>query len=226
MIDFSATREWRITHPGAMIGLLELENIELNVSSPQLDDKKRKTESALREQYKGYTRQDFLSNPVISAYSRYYRQFNKTYHVLQQVESIALKGKNLPDVSPLVDSNFIAEVNTLVLTAGHDANKLLGSVVIDIARVGDKLIQMNGALKEIPAGDMIMRDLHGVCCSIIYGQDNISPISHETSHVLYVAYAPAGVPVDQVNTQLHSIQENILMYSPFAVLEQQRIIFA
>src|SRR6185436_1985413 len=100
------------------------------------------------------------------------------------VESIVLKGKNLPDVSPLVDSNFIAEVETFVLTAGHDVTKLRGDVVMDISHEGDSMIQMNGTSRAIRAGDMVMKDADGICCTILYGQDNRSPISPETSHVL------------------------------------------
>ena len=129
MLLISATDEWRTTHHGAMIGLLELSNVENDHTSLQLDQRKRETESRLRERYKGFTRQDFLSLPVMSAYEQYYKKFNKTYHVQLQVESIVLKGKSLPNVSPLVDSNFIAEVETLVLTAGHDVAKLHGIVI-------------------------------------------------------------------------------------------------
>ena len=57
-----------------------------------------------------------MALPVLSAYRLYYRRFRNTYHVLLQVESIAKKGKRLPDISPLVDANFIAEVETLVLS--------------------------------------------------------------------------------------------------------------
>jgi DNA/RNA-binding domain of Phe-tRNA-synthetase-like protein len=162
----------------------------------------------------------------MAAYVRYYRGFSKTYHVQLQVESIALKGKNLPDVSPLVDANFVAEVETLVLTAGHDVAKLRGVVSIDVARDGDQMTQMNGTLKPIPAGDMIMRDADGVCCSIIYGQDNRSPVSSATSHVLYVAYAPAGVPAETVDAQLRSLEENVRLFSPAAVVEQHRLLSA
>ena len=226
MLLISATNEWRTTHPGAMIGLLELSNVENDHTSLQLDQRKRETESRLRERYKGFTRQDFLSLPVMSAYEQYYKKFNKTYHVQLQVESIVLKGKSLPNVSPLVDSNFIAEVETLVLTAGHDVAKLQGSISMDVSHEGDQISQMNGDIKTIRAGDMIMRDAHGVCCSIIYGQDNRSPISSETSRVLYVAYAPVGVPAEIVDAQLQKIEENIRLFSPTAHVEQHQLLFA
>jgi DNA/RNA-binding domain of Phe-tRNA-synthetase-like protein len=163
----------------------------------------------------------------MAAYARYYRRFGKTYHVLLQLESIVLKGKALPSVSPLVDANFAAEVETLVLTAGHDVRKLHGEVVIDVARDGDQLAPMaGGAPKTVPAGDMIMRDAKGVCCSIIYGQDSRSPITAEASHVLYVAYAPAGVPHDIVEAHLRLIEEHARLVSGSAVTEQRRLLVA
>ncbi len=226
MLSISASDEWRSAHPGAVIGLLELSRVENGQPSVQLDDRKRETEGRLREQYQGFARQNFLSLPVLGAYERYYRRFRKTYHVLLQVESIVLRGKKLPNISPLVDSNFMAEVETFVLTAGHDAAKLQGAIVIEVSREGDPITQMNGVSRGIPAGDMIMKDAHGISCSIIYGQDNRSPISSETSRVLYVAYAPNGVPAEAVNAQLKNIEENIRLFSPEAMVEQKRLLSA
>jgi len=226
MLTISATDEWRTTHPGAIIGLLELSGVDNTCASAQLDQRKRETEMSLREKYRGFTRQNFLSLPVMSAYGQYYKRFNKTYHVQLQLESIVLKGKSLPNVSPLVDSNFVAEVETLVLTAGHNVAKLQGSVLMDVSREGDQIAQMTGDTKAVRAGDMVMRDANGICCSIIYGQDNRSPISSETSHVLYVAYAPVGVLAEMVHTQLQKIEENIRLFSPTAIVECQELLAA
>ena len=88
------------------------------------------------------------------------------------------------------------------------------------------MTQMSGGLKPLLAGDMIMRDANGVCCSIIYGQDNRSPISSETAHVLYVAYAPPGVPAEIVGAQLRKIEENVRLFSPTLVVEQHRVLSA
>ena len=226
MLSILATNEWRNTHPGGIIGLLELSGIEHTHLSSSLDKRKRETEAYLREQYQGFTRQDFLALPVMSAYEKYYKHFDKTYHVLLQVESIVLKGKNLPNVLPLVDANFIAEVETIVLTAGHDVAKLHEPIFIDVSRKGDQMKQMNGASKVIRAGDMVMKDADGISCSIIYGQDNRSPISGDTTHVLYVAYAPAGVPAELVDSQLQKIEENVRLFSPNFIVEQHRLIKA
>lgn len=226
MLLIAATDEWRSTHPGAVIGLLELSGAQNTRASVRLDDRKRDTERRLRERYEGFTRQDFLSLPVIAAYAQYYRRFNKTYHVQLQLESIVSKGKSLSDVSALVDANFVAEMETLVLTAGHDVAKLHAPISIDVSRDGDRITQMNGATKAIRAGDMIMRDADGVCCSIIYGQDNRSAISPETSRPLYVAYAPAGVAEEAVEAQLRKTEENVRLFCPGASVEQHRLLAA
>lgn len=224
MLSISATEAWKSAHPGAVIGLLELSGVENGQAAPVLDQRKREAEARLRERYKGFARQDFLTLPVMESYVRYYRRFEKTYHVLLQVESIVIKGKNLPNVSPLVAANFTAEVETLVLTAGHDIQKLEGAIKIDESREGDQMIQMNGAEKTLPVGDMVMRDAKGICCSIIYGQDSRSPISSETRGVLYVAYAPAGVGRAAVEAQLWKVEENIRLFSPLAIVEQRRLL--
>jgi DNA/RNA-binding domain of Phe-tRNA-synthetase-like protein len=226
MRSISATAEWRAAHPGAIIGLLEMSGVANGDPSPRLNERKREMEARVRERYRGFTRRDFLSLPVMAAYAQYYKRFDKTYHVLQQVESIVSKGKSLPNVSPLVDANFMAEVDTLVLTAGHDVDKLHGAISIDVSRDGDQLTQMDGTPKAIRAGDMIMRDAKSICCSILYGQDNRSPISVGTSHVLYVAYAPAGVPAAAVEAHLGAIEEHVRLVSPAAVREQQQLLVA
>ena len=226
MLAISATEAWAKAHPGGVVGLLELSGLDNSAAASALDDRKRAIEAALRERYKGFTRKEFLALPVMADYDRYYARFKKTYHVQLQLESLVLKGKRLPDVSPAVDANFMAEVETLVLTAGHDVSKLRGPVVIDVSLDGEEMTQMNGTSRPIRGGDMIMRDADGIACSIIYGQDARSPISRATSHVLYVAYAPAGVPADAVERQLRGIEEYLRVASPALVLEQRRLLTA
>ena len=96
MVQISGTDEWKIAHPGAVIGLLELSGVENGHRSLLLDDRKREIEAELVMQYGEFSRQELRALPVMSAYHRYYKRFKKTYHVQLQVESIALKGKNLP----------------------------------------------------------------------------------------------------------------------------------
>ncbi len=226
MVLISGSGEWKNAHEGALIGLLELSGVDNTQKSSPLNKRKREIEAQLREKYGAFTRQELVALPVMSAYKKYYSRFKKTYHVQLQVESISQKGKKLPNVSPLVDANFIAEMETFILTAGHDVEKLQKPILIDISKEGDTITQMNGQHKPIRVGDMIMRDADGVSCSILYGQDNRSYISPETSHVLYVAYVPEGIPAEIAMAQLEKIEEYIWLFSPNVVLEQKRLLRA
>ena len=226
MLSISTTDRFFGQHPQAVIGVLELSGVDNRAHSELLNGRKRELEVKLREQYHGYARPEFNSLPVIGAYRRYYKRFKKSYHVQLQLESIVLKGKSLPQVSPLVDANFMAEVEHLVLTAGHDVAKLEEPVLMDVSQDGDQITQMNGATKVMRPGDMIMRDAGGASCSVIYGQDNRSPISRETSHVLYITYAPEDVPRANIEAHMDSIVKYVRLFSPAATVEQQRLITA
>ena len=226
MLAISVTDAWRQAHPGAQMGFLEISGVDNTRPAPALDQEKRAIEERMRENYAGFSRENFLDMPVMQAYHRYYRKFGYTYHVLLQLESVVLKGKSLPNVSPLVDANFAAELETLILTAGHDVDQLEAPVVIDVAREGDEIVQMNGNHKDVPAGDMLMRDAQGVACSILRGQDNRSPISKATTHVLYVSYVPDGVTDAQVRAQLDAMEKYVRFVSPNCVREQSQIICA
>ncbi|MCP5100695.1 MAG: hypothetical protein GY943_34535, partial [Chloroflexi bacterium] len=124
MIQIEVTDRWHNTFPGGHVGVLLMGNVDNAKRTTPLDAKKREVESRLREQFAGYSRADFLELPILKAYRTYYKKFNKTYHVQLQLESVVQKGKSLPNVSPLVDANFAAELETLVLTAGHDVDLL------------------------------------------------------------------------------------------------------
>jgi len=226
MLRITPTDEWKEAHPGAQIGLLEISGVNNTQPAPALEQEKRAIEARLREKYAGFSREDFMGLPVMAAYHRYYRKFGYTYHVLLQLESVALKGKSLPNVSPLVDANFAAELETLILTAGHDVAQLEKPLIIDVARQGDEITQMNGSRKEVPVGDMLMKDTNGITCTILRGQDNRSPISKATTHALYVSYAPAGITEEQVRAQLDAMEKYVRLFAPDCRVEQSALLFA
>ncbi len=226
MLEITATDAWRETHPGAQIGLLEISGVDNTQPAPALDQEKRAIEQRLREKYADFSRDDFLKLSVMQTYHRYYRKFGYTYHVLLQLESIVLKGKPLPNISPLVDANFAAELETLILTAGHDVERLEEPLTIDVAHEGDEFTQMGGKTKSISAGDMVMKDAQGIVCSILRGQDNHSPISKATTHALYVSYVPEGVTEAQVQSQLDAMEKHVRLFASDCVVEQAIILCA
>ena len=106
---------------------------------------------------------------MLGAYIDYYRAHGKTYHVKAQWESVAIKGKPIPGRAALVEAMFMAELENLVLTAGHDISKLVPPVRVDVTRDGDHYVLMNGSERDLEAGDMMMADGEAIISSVLYG---------------------------------------------------------
>ncbi|MEM6428689.1 MAG: phenylalanine--tRNA ligase beta subunit-related protein [Deinococcota bacterium] len=225
-MKINTSQRWHASFPGGHVGLLLVAGIDNRKRKTPLDARKRELEASLREQYAGFSRADFLKLEVLAAYRDYYKSFGNTYHVQLQLESVATKNKPLPNVNPLVDANFVAELETLVLTAGHDADLLEEPVTIDASQGDETFTQMNGKTKTLKPNDMMMRDGQDVVCSIIYGQDARTPISETTTRALYVAYAPTGVPKETVEQQLTAITQNIQLVTADVRVELLEVITA
>ncbi len=221
MLPIDVTDRWHDTFSGGHVGVLLVENVDNTKRTTSLEGRKQEVAQRLRERFAGSSRADLLELNVLRAYRDFYRGFGNTYHVQLQLESIAHKGKSLPNVSPLVDANFAAELETFVLTAGHDADTLEPPLVLGVAAGSEVFTAMNGSVKTLKPGDVTMSDARGVICTIICGQDERTPISTATRRALYVAYAPPGVPLGAAEQQLNLVCENVRLFAPEAVTEMK-----
>src|SRR5512139_2412543 len=125
---------WRATFPGAHAGVLAISNVSNPVKCAALEQKKNELEISLRSQLGNLDRATLRSIPVLQAYAAHYRKFDKTYHVQLQLESFALKGKSVPTAAALVEAMFMAELNSMLLTAGHDRDLIHGQLTLDVTR--------------------------------------------------------------------------------------------
>ncbi|WP_102128528.1 phenylalanine--tRNA ligase beta subunit-related protein [Deinococcus planocerae] len=216
MSDIAVSDTWHDTFLGGHVGVLLMEGIDNTVPNAALDARKRALEEKLRAQFAHLSRQNLLELDVLRAYRAYYKRFDQTYHVQLQLESVVYKGKSLPDVSPLVDASFVAELDTLVLTASHDADRLVWPLRIDATRGGEVFEAMNGKVRTLRANDMMMADAQGPVCTILYGQDRRTPVTAATTRALFVCYAPAGVGEARVRSQLLAIEDNVRLFAPQA----------
>lgn len=217
MINVSET--WKSTYPGAVVGVMALLNLTNPMSSPELGEKKRELEDRLRAQFR--QKSDIESSPVIAAYQDYYASFRKTYHVLLQLESVALKGKPIASVAALVEAMFLAELKNGLLTAGHDMDALEEPVTLAAAAGDESYEMLNGRETTLKMGDMMMRDAKGIISSVIYGPDKRTRITPSTKKAMFVVYAPPGIRPDQVASHLDDIHGYCLLFSPSAECDFQ-----
>jgi hypothetical protein len=138
----SISEPWQVVYPGANVGFLALRNVSNPERHEVLDARKDALEADLRARFAAAGRTALTALPTIEAYSRYYGRFRKTYHVLLQLESVALKGRSVPRVAALVEAMFMAELKNQLLTAGHDLAALQGSVTVGVATGEERYIKL------------------------------------------------------------------------------------
>lgn len=208
---------FRSAYPAAAVGVLVMRD----VANPagRLESRKRALEAELPRRYAGFDRPRFKALSIIRAYDTYYRAFGKSYHVLAQVESVAVKGRPIPSAGTLVEAMFMAELEDLLLTAGHDLAALASPLTLDVAAGGEVYRGIRGGEETCKAGDMIIADAAGVISSVLYGPDLRTRIVPETTGVLYTAYAPAGVPRDAIQAHLGRIEAYVKDVSPNATTQ-------
>ena len=218
---FRGSEAWKVAYPGAAVGILALGD----VSNPERNAELDRLKSDLEEQIRRYaTKEELRADPRLEAYRAYYKGFRKTYHVQMQLESIALKGKSIPQVAALVEAMFIAELQDRLLTAGHDLDLVEPPVQVDIARGTEQFVRMNGQEQGLKAGDMFIADAQGVLSTIIYGPASRAQILPGTRRVLFTVYAVPGIGEEAVSQHLQTIQSHVRLIAPEAVTEQFAVV--
>ncbi len=217
------TRAWRAAYPGAAAGIIALTDVSNQASSPEFDIKKKQFERDLRARFSTFDRIALGAMPTLQAYEAYYKRFKKTYHVFLQLESVALKGKSIPRVAPLVESMFMAELKNQLLTAGHDLAAVQGSLTLGISTGTDNYTMLNGQSQVLKEGDMMISDDAGIISSVIYGPDQRTRIRPDTHGVIYTVYAPPGISEDMVYNHLEDIRDIVLVASPGGKVAQLKV---
>ena len=221
---FTASELWRTAYPGAMIGVLAINNTANPAHHPVLEARKTELEERLRRQHGTASKSELRSHPTLQAYAAYYKSFDKTYHVQLQLESVVFKGKAIPSVASLVEAMFMAELEDLMLTAGHDLDALQGDPRVDVASGSEEYVMMNGQPQVLKPNDMFIHDDAGVLSSIIYGPANRARITPETNRVLFTVYAPPGIGLDGVKVHLERLREYVQIIGPQAQVEYQEVV--
>jgi DNA/RNA-binding domain of Phe-tRNA-synthetase-like protein len=223
---FTVAAVWRSTYPDAHAGFLVMQAVANPARHPELERRKQALEQQLRARFAGQARDALDAVAPIPAYTAYYKQFNKTYHVRAQLASIVFKGQPIPSVAALVEAMFLAEMKNLLLTAGHDLDRLELPVSLSVARGDESYTLLRGQPQTLKAGDMLMADQTGVISSIVYGPDQRTQIRAETRNVLFAVYAPAGIDPEAVRAHLENIRDTVRIVAPEARVQALEVIGA
>ena len=215
------TDTWKQKHQGACLGYMIVGGVYNPEQSEALDDCKRNLEKELRKTFT--SKEELYKRFPMSVYSQYYKKYKKTYHVLQQLESIIFKEKTIPRVSSVVEAMFMAELKNGLLTAGHDHDALNFPLTLDAAIGNEMYTLISGKEQVLKPQDMMLADATGIISSIIYGPDLRSRILPKTNNVVFIVYAPVGISKDMVINHLSDIYAYVKLASPSAKMERQEV---
>ncbi len=218
LFDLLVSDEWKALYPGAAAGVLAVSGAG-GSPAPEFAALAERLEAGLRAQFAGFDRPALTALPVLQAYKAYYKRFDKTYHVLLQLESVVLKGRPLPKAEPLVQAMFMAELKTQLLTAGHDLEALQGSLRLGVAAGSESYTTLGGTAQELKPGDMFISDEVGVISSIIYGPDQRTRLQPTSRGAVYTVYAPPGIGAAAVGQHLEDLRDFVRSAYPQAKVE-------
>ena len=219
----NVTPSWKSSFPNAHAGILVIRNASNPTHHAELEKRKAELEESLRAQFAGQDRAAIANHPVFKIYGEYYKRFKKTYHVQLQLESIVLKGKSIPSVASLVECMFMAEVKNMLLTAGHDLDKLHLPLTLDVTQGTESYTLMRGTEQTVKAGDMTISDQASIISNIIYGPDQRTQISESTRNMVFTVYAPAGIDEQLIMRHLEDIRDYVLIVAPQVEVELLKI---
>lgn len=217
---------WREAHPDARVGFLAMRGVANPARHPAIDRVKAELQSDLRGRYGALDRAALREIDPLPAYAVYYKRFGQRYHVGMQLESVAQKGKDLPDVAALVEGMFVAELRNLILTAGHDLDEVALPLRLDVGEEGEPVAFAAPSGKEmvVKPGDMYVADANGVLSAIITGPAAAARIGPGTTSVVFVAYAPPGVSGERLGAHLDELEANVRLVSPNAVTVGREVV--
>jgi DNA/RNA-binding domain of Phe-tRNA-synthetase-like protein len=198
------------------VGVLVMDGVANPPTHAALEARVAEIEASLRQRYAGMQRAELAALPTVQTYLAHYSAFGQNYHVLRQLESVALKGKPLASPRALVLAMFAAELDSLLLTAGHDLATVETLVVLDASQGGERFVGIGGQEHTVRAGDMLMHDARGIISAVIYGPDQRTRLNADTRAALFTTYAPAGIPTGVLEGHLEQIAELVRCVSPEA----------
>ncbi len=221
--DFAITSStFHQVYPDAAVGVMTVVNIINPERSSELEASKMEVESGLRQTFT--EPEDLRNHAVIQAYVTFYKRFKKTYPVLAQLESVIFGDRSIPTTIPLVEAMFMAELDNMLLTAGHDLEKVNLPVIVAAAQGNENYTLMNGSQKTVKDKDMCMADKNGIISSVIYGPDQRTRIQAGTESALFVVYTPAGIQKNRIQKHLTDIHAYVSLFSPAAEIQTLEII--
>lgn len=202
------------TFPETKFGMMIVKGLSSPIERAVMDNIIATEIAQMKLNNSGYERKPALTKEPLCHYAAYYKRYNKTYHVLGQLESVLLKGKSIPPVGVPVEAMFLAELKDLLLTAGHDLELIEGDLTINAATEPLNYTGISGKEQQLIKNDLYLSDEKGILSSIMNGPDYRTRITEATQNALYFVYGVEGVTEPLIHAHLKTLSSYLLQAIP------------
>jgi len=201
-------------YPDAKMGILAMKNVD--ASAPADPGAAVAAVEIIRSKYGHLNRAGLKALQPIQSYVNYYKNFGYSYHVLAQLESILSGKRSLNAPSGLLAAMFQTELESMLLTAGHDLSALQLPLELKVATGNEQYQSMSGKAVTTVSGDLMVCSGENAISSILRGPDSQSRISKSTTGALFTVYAPQGIDTTTIQAMLKTLEGKIRAFSPGA----------
>lgn len=174
--------------------------------------------TALKEEHGNYDRKAVFGE---DSYVRFFKKFKKTYPVLMQLESVLLKGRPFPQVNPVTEVPFLAELKTRCLMGTHDADAVQGTLRLFSGTEKAPFTGLRGEEVHTYPNDVCGRDDGGIIFSMIAGADHRTCAKPESRHVFYPVFGTPGMAAEALRSQMDLLASYARTLAPEARVEIQ-----
>ncbi|ARE89760.1 hypothetical protein [Clostridium formicaceticum] len=214
---FTIDKSISTAYPGTKMGILVMKEVSCPGSYEEWDTAEFLDE--LQHRYGHFNRQELKERNPINTYVAYYKKFGQSYHLLAQLESVLKGKKSLNTKSGVLRAMFFSELESMLLTAGHDLSKLRLPLQLKIATGTEVYQSICGKEVTTVNGDMMLCDSSSTISSILRGPDYNSRITSATMEFLFSIYAPPFVDGNYIKVNLEKLEKRIGAFAPFSRTE-------
>jgi DNA/RNA-binding domain of Phe-tRNA-synthetase-like protein len=212
------TTEIQEKYPDLKIGIVVANDISNCKSNPSLEQIKREAEDGLRNSE--WTSERLSEHPFIAAWRDTYRSFGvKPKEHMPTAESIirrVLKGNQLPQISVLVDSYLVVELEHFLPIGGYDRDTINGDIVLRFSSGGEPFTPLGGGKKETKPGEIVYSDDKQVLTMRWnYLDCDETKITLGTKNfMLFIEAADPRIPLEALRKATERLQEVLVQFCP------------
>ena len=199
-------------YPDAQMGVLAMRRV--NASAPPDSASAAQAMEEIRHRWGHLDRAAIKAAYPVKAYIDYYKKFGYSYHVLAQLESVLSGKRTVTAASGMLSAMFLTELESMILTAGHDLDKLNLPIKLSVSTGNERFQSISGKEVATVQNDLMVTSGSDVISSILRGPDAASKITASSTGVLFTLYAPSGIKKDAVFSALHRLEIRIRSFSP------------